>query len=72
MLACGFHSNIFLSQLSSLLLLEEMFILSFSLFPQMPRHNYYKVAPLVNSLCTKHGVEYKVKPLLTAFKDIVR
>ncbi|KAF6028047.1 hypothetical protein EB796_013634 [Bugula neritina] len=42
------------------------------LFPQMPRHNYYKVAPLVSSLCTKHGVEYKVKPLLTAFKDIVR
>ncbi|XP_041516811.1 acyl-CoA (8-3)-desaturase isoform X1 [Microtus oregoni] len=41
------------------------------LFPTMPRHNYYKVAPLVQSLCTKHGIEYKTKPLLSAFADIV-
>lgn len=37
----------------------------------MPRHNYYKVAPLVQSLCTKHGIEYKSKTLLSAFADIV-
>ncbi|KAJ6652217.1 hypothetical protein lerEdw1_012983 [Lerista edwardsae] len=42
------------------------------LFPTMPRHNYWKVAPLVKSLCAKHGVEYHCKPLLTAFADIVR
>lgn len=41
------------------------------LFPTMPRHNYWKVAPLVKSLCAKHGIEYHCKPLLTAFADIV-
>ncbi|XP_078076708.1 acyl-CoA 6-desaturase-like [Mustelus asterias] len=41
------------------------------LFPTMPRHNYYKIAPLVKSLCDKHGLNYQVKPLLQAFKDIV-
>ncbi|XP_034979339.2 acyl-CoA (8-3)-desaturase [Zootoca vivipara] len=42
------------------------------LFPTMPRHNYWKVVPLVKSLCAKHGIEYKCKPLLTAFADILR
>ncbi|XP_041053636.1 acyl-CoA (8-3)-desaturase-like isoform X1 [Carcharodon carcharias] len=41
------------------------------LFPTMPRHNFYKVAPLVRSLCAKHGLEYQSKPLFTAFADIV-
>ncbi|XP_072128500.1 acyl-CoA (8-3)-desaturase-like isoform X2 [Mobula birostris] len=41
------------------------------LFPTMPRHNYHKVAPLVRSLCAKHGLEYQSKALLTAFADIV-
>nr|XP_034979304.1 acyl-CoA (8-3)-desaturase-like [Zootoca vivipara] len=41
------------------------------LFPTMPRHNYWKVAPLVKSLCAKHGIEYQCKPLLTAFADIL-
>ncbi|XP_030804837.1 acyl-CoA (8-3)-desaturase-like [Camarhynchus parvulus] len=41
------------------------------LFPTMPRHNYCKVAPLVKSLCAKHGLEYQCKPLLTAYADIV-
>uniref|UniRef100_A0A8D0FNR8 Cytochrome b5 heme-binding domain-containing protein n=1 Tax=Strix occidentalis caurina TaxID=311401 RepID=A0A8D0FNR8_STROC len=41
------------------------------LFPTMPRHNYWKVAPLVKSLCAKHGIEYQCKPLLMAFADIV-
>lgn len=45
---------------------------SHSLFPTMPRHNYWKVAPLVKSLCAKHGIEYQCKPLLTAFADIVQ
>ncbi|XP_005090573.1 acyl-CoA (8-3)-desaturase isoform X1 [Aplysia californica] len=42
------------------------------LFPTMPRHNLYKIAPLVKSLCEKHNVSYVVKPLSTAFADIVR
>ena len=45
---------------------------SFSLFPTMPRHNYHKVAPLVQSLCKKHNCPYVVKPLSTAMMDIVR
>ena len=45
---------------------------SLSLFPTMPRHNYYKVAPLVQSLCAKHGIKYQSKPLLSAFADIVQ
>ena len=43
-----------------------------SLFPTMPRHNLYKIAPLVKSLCEKHNIPYIVKPLGTAFADIVR
>lgn len=43
-----------------------------SLFPTMPRHNLHKIAPLVKSLCTKHGIEYQEKPLLRALLDIVR
>ncbi|XP_062053408.1 fatty acid desaturase 2-like protein FADS2B [Lepus europaeus] len=42
------------------------------LFPTMPRHNYHKVAPLVRSLCAKHGLKYVNKPMLRAFGDIVR
>eukprot|EP00057_Strongylocentrotus_purpuratus_P017205 XP_011671679.1 PREDICTED: fatty acid desaturase 2-like [Strongylocentrotus purpuratus] len=42
------------------------------LFPTMPRHNYVRVAPLVKSLCKKHGVDYKTKTLLEGFSDIVR
>ncbi|XP_072494723.1 fatty acid desaturase 2-like protein FADS2B isoform X1 [Notamacropus eugenii] len=42
------------------------------LFPTMPRHNYYKIAPLVRSLCAKHGIDYVNKPMLKAFGDIVR
>lgn len=42
------------------------------LFPTMPRHNLYKIAPLVQSLCKKHGVPYTVKPLWQSFVDIVR
>ncbi|KAL0627232.1 Acyl-CoA 6-desaturase [Plecturocebus cupreus] len=43
-----------------------------SLFPTMPRHNLHKVAPLVKSLCAKHGIEYQEKPLLRALLDIIR
>ncbi|CAO2596650.1 Fatty acid desaturase 2-like protein FADS2B, partial [Lemmus lemmus] len=42
------------------------------LFPTMPRHNYHKVAPLVKSLCAKHGLQYENKPILKAFGDIAR
>uniref|UniRef100_F7C4G0 Cytochrome b5 heme-binding domain-containing protein n=1 Tax=Equus caballus TaxID=9796 RepID=F7C4G0_HORSE len=42
------------------------------LFPTMPRHNYHKVAPLVKSLCAKHGLQYVKKPLLKAVGDIFR
>ncbi|KAK6165628.1 hypothetical protein SNE40_022520 [Patella caerulea] len=41
------------------------------LFPTMPRHNLYKIAPLVKSLCEKHNLSYQVKPLLQSFIDIV-
>nr|AYG96562.1 fatty acid desaturase 2 [Lepisosteus oculatus] len=41
------------------------------LFPTMPRHNYWKVAPLVRALCHKHGVPYRVKGLWQGFTDIV-
>ncbi|XP_058161334.1 acyl-CoA 6-desaturase isoform X1 [Dasypus novemcinctus] len=42
------------------------------LFPTMPRHNFYKIAPLVKSLCAKHGIEYQEKPLMQALQDIIR
>ncbi|KAL5005706.1 hypothetical protein ScPMuIL_016864 [Solemya velum] len=42
------------------------------LFPTMPRHNYYKVTPMVKEICKKHGIEYRCKPLTTAFYDIFR
>ncbi|XP_077997494.1 acyl-CoA 6-desaturase-like [Glandiceps talaboti] len=42
------------------------------LFPTMPRHNYHKIKPLVESLCQKHGLDYQEKDLLPAFLDIVR
>ncbi|KAI1895925.1 hypothetical protein AGOR_G00111790 [Albula goreensis] len=42
------------------------------LFPTMPRHNYHAVAPLVRSLCEKHGLSYQSKSLFSAFRDIVR
>ncbi|XP_037694550.1 fatty acid desaturase 2-like protein FADS2B isoform X1 [Choloepus didactylus] len=42
------------------------------LFPTMPRHNYHKVAPLVKSLCKKHGLQYVNKSMLKALGDIPR
>ncbi|KAL5005717.1 hypothetical protein ScPMuIL_016875 [Solemya velum] len=42
------------------------------LFPQMPRHNLYKIAPYVREICEKHNIPYVVKPLLQSFKDIVQ
>ncbi|KAK3580353.1 hypothetical protein CHS0354_014827 [Potamilus streckersoni] len=42
------------------------------LFPTMPRHNYHKIAGLVQSLCKKHGVDYRCKTLLDGFADIIR
>ncbi|CAL1543824.1 unnamed protein product [Lymnaea stagnalis] len=42
------------------------------LFPTMPRCNYHKVAPLVQSLCKKHGIEYRNKTLFNACADIIR
>ncbi|XP_058859052.1 acyl-CoA (8-3)-desaturase-like [Acipenser ruthenus] len=41
------------------------------LFPTMPRHNYSQIAPLVKSLCEKHGLQYQNKTLTGAFSDIV-
>lgn len=38
----------------------------------MPRHNLHKIAPLVKSLCAKHGIQYQEKPLLRALLDIIR
>ena len=43
-----------------------------SLFPTMPRHNFYAATPYVKQLCNKYGLEYNLKPVFTAFADIVR
>ncbi|XP_045642463.1 fatty acid desaturase 2-like protein FADS2B [Ursus americanus] len=51
---------------------HQNFQIEHHLFPTMPRHNYHKVAPLVRSLCAKHGLLYVTKPPLEAFGDIVR
>ena len=37
----------------------------------MPRHNLYKIQPLVQSLCIKHGAKYVSKPLVKGFTDIL-
>uniref|UniRef100_A0A8C4XSZ0 Cytochrome b5 heme-binding domain-containing protein n=1 Tax=Falco tinnunculus TaxID=100819 RepID=A0A8C4XSZ0_FALTI len=64
---CNVHQSLFNDWFSGHL----NFQIEHHLFPTMPRHNYWKVAPLVKSLCAKHGIEYQCKPLLTAFADIV-
>ncbi|XP_043373574.1 acyl-CoA (8-3)-desaturase-like isoform X2 [Dermochelys coriacea] len=64
---CNVHQSLFNDWFSGHL----NFQIEHHLFPTMPRHNYWKVAPLVKSLCAKHGIEYQSKPLLTAFADIV-
>ncbi|XP_007106251.2 acyl-CoA (8-3)-desaturase isoform X2 [Physeter macrocephalus] len=64
---CNVHKSAFNDWFSGHL----NFQIEHHLFPTMPRHNYHKVAPLVQSLCAKHGVEYQSKPLFSAFADIV-
>lgn len=64
---CNVHQSLFNDWFSGHL----NFQIEHHLFPTMPRHNYWKVAPLVKSLCAKYGIEYQSKTLLTAFADIV-
>uniref|UniRef100_G3UG72 Acyl-CoA (8-3)-desaturase n=1 Tax=Loxodonta africana TaxID=9785 RepID=G3UG72_LOXAF len=64
---CNVHKSFFNDWFSGHL----NFQIEHHLFPTMPRHNYHKVAPLVQSLCAKYGIEYQSKPLLSAFADIV-
>lgn len=64
---CNVHQSAFNDWFSGHL----NFQIEHHLFPTMPRHNYHKVAPLVQSLCAKYDIEYKSKPLLSAFADIV-
>uniref|UniRef100_K7G437 Fatty acid desaturase 1 n=1 Tax=Pelodiscus sinensis TaxID=13735 RepID=K7G437_PELSI len=64
---CNVHQSLFNDWFSGHL----NFQIEHHLFPTMPRHNYWKVAPLVKSLCAKHDIEYQSKPLFTAFADIV-
>lgn len=64
---CNVHKSAFNDWFSGHL----NFQIEHHLFPTMPRHNYHKVAPLVQSLCAKHGIQYQSKPLLSAFADIV-
>uniref|UniRef100_A0A2K6GL81 Fatty acid desaturase 1 n=1 Tax=Propithecus coquereli TaxID=379532 RepID=A0A2K6GL81_PROCO len=64
---CNVHKSAFNDWFSGHL----NFQIEHHLFPMMPRHNYHKVAPLVRSLCAKHGIKYQSKPLLSAFADIV-
>ncbi|XP_019850246.1 PREDICTED: fatty acid desaturase 2-like [Amphimedon queenslandica] len=42
------------------------------LFPTMPRHSFKSVQPYVMEFCKKHGLDYQLKPIWTAFADIVR
>lgn len=42
------------------------------LFPLMPRHNYWKVQPMVRELCERHNIPFQMKSLYQAFADIVR
>ncbi|XP_028916596.1 fatty acid desaturase 3-like [Ornithorhynchus anatinus] len=67
MATCNVEPSCFINWLSGHL----NFQIEHHLFPTMPRHNYPKVAPLVKSLCAKHGLSYEVKPFLTALVDIV-
>ncbi|XP_072322468.1 acyl-CoA (8-3)-desaturase-like isoform X3 [Scyliorhinus torazame] len=64
---CNVHQSLFNDWFTGHL----NFQIEHHLFPTMPRHNFHKVAPLVRSLCSKHGLEYQSKPLFTAFADIV-
>uniref|UniRef100_A0A4W3IH24 Cytochrome b5 heme-binding domain-containing protein n=1 Tax=Callorhinchus milii TaxID=7868 RepID=A0A4W3IH24_CALMI len=64
---CNVHQSLFNDWFTGHL----NFQIEHHLFPTMPRHNFHKVAPLVRSLCAKHGLDYQSKPLLMAFADIV-
>ncbi|NWI08067.1 FADS2 desaturase, partial [Crypturellus soui] len=76
------HRDWLSSQLAATCNIEESFFnnwftghLNFQiehhLFPTMPRHNFWKIKPLVKSLCAKYGVQYEEKPLGKACIDIV-
>ena len=38
----------------------------------MPSHSFFKAQPYVQEFCQKHGLNYQLKPLWTAYADIVR
>ena len=38
----------------------------------MPRHSFYKAQPYVQEFCKKYNLKYELKPVWTAFGDIVR
>nr|Q9LEN0.1 RecName: Full=Bifunctional delta 6-fatty acyl acetylenase/desaturase; Short=CpAcet6 [Ceratodon purpureus]CAB94992.1 delta 6-fatty acetylenase [Ceratodon purpureus] len=42
------------------------------LFPTMPRHNYPKIAPQVEALCKKHGLEYDNVSVVGASVAVVK
>jgi fatty acid desaturase len=42
------------------------------LFPTMPRHNYPKIAPQVQALCEKHGLEYDNSSVLDASLAVLK
>ncbi|XP_066467330.1 acyl-CoA (8-3)-desaturase-like isoform X1 [Tiliqua scincoides] len=65
---CNVHQSLFNDWLTGHL----NFQIEHHLFPTMPRHNYWKVTPLVKSMCAKHGIEYQSKTLFTGFADILR
>ncbi|KAI8806760.1 fatty acid desaturase-domain-containing protein [Cladochytrium replicatum] len=41
------------------------------MFPNIPRHNFHKVAPLVESLCRKHGVVYHRTGMLSGMSEVI-
>ena len=38
----------------------------------MPRHNFFTAQPYVREFCEKYGIDYQLKPVWTAFGDIIR
>ena len=42
-----------------------------SLFPTMPRHNFWKAQPYVREFCAKHNLDYQIKSLTKGLADVL-
>ncbi|CAE7031014.1 Delta(8)-fatty-acid desaturase [Symbiodinium microadriaticum] len=41
------------------------------LFPQLPRHNLSKVKPMVQEICSRHGIPYRSTSFSQALRDVL-